>query len=110
MLKSKGLTVYCNVCGNQKIIKGTLPLSCSVQQLYAIVSRADIVISIRSGILDYIVSQCKKIIAIYEDEGFYHFYSLDAWKAKAKIYEIRYKNDNQALTEIKAIIDDSSSN
>jgi hypothetical protein len=62
-IKKKGYTVATNVIGNEKEIKGTIPLYTSIEEKFASAEIAGTVIGIRSGIFDVIsYANCKKII------------------------------------------------
>ena len=94
-LLQRGYVVYTNVFGEQQEIKNTLRLECSIDELYQYAKEAYCVISIRSGILDYIVSNTKCMFVLYDDLKFYNLYSLNQWKTSCNIFEYRYREDNK---------------
>ncbi len=66
-LRGKGYIVYTNAVAKfgQQPIKGSLPLDCSVEELYAIVNKIPLFISVRSGILDVMVSGQGNLFALH---------------------------------------------
>lgn len=66
-LQNKGYIVYTNAVAKfgQQPIKGSLPLDCSVEELYAIVNQIPLFISVRSGILDVMASGQGNLFALY---------------------------------------------
>lgn len=87
-LKDKGYSVYTNVAGSQKAIRGTVPLKCSLEEILAYADAADYFIGIRSGIFDLIVSCHCKIVVLYPEYEHAIFFSLKAWQMNDNIYEI----------------------
>ena len=82
-LISKGFLVYCNVVNEQKAYPGTFPLRCDLDELFKIANEIPYVISVRSGILDYIASTQSKKIVIYPKSlpaNWINSYSLTQWK------------------------------
>lgn len=108
-LMEYGYKVYSNVTKDQSEIKGTYRLDVTLEELLFISKYAKAIISIRSGILDYIVSEATKIIAIYNDLQFYFIYTLKAWNTKCKIFEHRYNNETKLTIKddiIKEVFDE----
>ena len=91
--ESRGYKVFCNVTGSQVPLQDTIELRCSVQDLYEMAEKAEMVFSIRSGILDYIIGNCKRIIAVYDSQEFRRLYSLLSWKSECVVLELM-NNDN----------------
>ena len=100
-LKS-GYKVYCNVAGDQVPLRDTIELRCSVQELYDLAGDAEYIISVRSGILDYILANCRRIIAVYDKQEFYRLYSLKTWKSECKIWE--FINNSNVQNEIRGAL------
>lgn len=103
-IKEKGFNVYCNVMKNQKEVEGSIALRCTIQELFVLSSYAELILSIRSGILDYIVSNAKRIIAIYDREIDYYAYTLKSWETETEIGEFLYDNNGKMLKELEAAI------
>lgn len=89
-LRLNGYIVYTNIVGSQKVIKGSYPLACSVKELGNIALNIPLFVSIRTGILDYLIdTSCAKYV-IYgkctvpnvTSEEMYNIYNLDAWGKK----------------------------
>jgi len=92
-IKKKGYNVATNVVGNEKEIKGTIPLYTSIEEKFASAEIAGTVIGIRSGIFDVIsYVYCKKII-IYT-------YALDELGRKEINCSIKYLPHRGKIKEI----------
>ncbi len=86
----KGYNVYTNVLPNQKELKGTKRLDCKLDELYYISQDAKAIISVRSGVLDYLGFTNTHIIAVYDNVnniGFKETYCMDQF-AKDTIKEL----------------------
>lgn len=101
-LKNKGYSVYTNVTKTQKELPGTKRLEVTIEALYNLASKAELIISIRSGIIDYIISNSKNMIVVYEGYNFRDFYSLDEWEDEINLKQIV---DNGEIDVAKQIID-----
>lgn len=108
LLNKMGYTVYCNLAPNQEPIKNTIPLSISIDELFNIAKDATCIISIRSGILDYIISNCKKMYVLYENNGYFNFFSLKSWQTNCKLYEHIYQESITPEDIIKEIFDNDN--
>ncbi len=109
MLKRKGFLVYTNVCGSQKAIEGTNPLHCSLEELYSIACDIPLIVSVRSGILDFLIPSGVNMFVIYETwkdkhnmvdpKVFATHYSLKEWLPKGMIQEIYMgaKSENEKI-------------
>ncbi len=76
-LAEKGYDIYTNVCGNEKALPNTTPISPTIAEMKSAVEQAGLFIGIRSGICDVIkTADCKKI-ALYPD----YYYSDTKWKS-----------------------------
>jgi ADP-heptose:LPS heptosyltransferase len=100
-IKKKGYTVATNVIGNEKEIKGTIPLYTSIEEKFASAEIAGTVIGIRSGIFDVIsYANCKKII-IYtyalDPSQKKVDYSIKGLPHRGKIKEIFVNNNSTEL-------------
>lgn len=108
-LQEKGYTVYTNLASKQKEIPGTLPLNVSIDELYLLSGEAECIISIRSGILDYIISNTKRIVSVYNDSFAYitpSFYSLEKWETGCEIFNHIYPNS----VDIDEIVQEATGN
>lgn len=108
-LTNQGYIVYTNAIDNQEIIPNTRRLNCSIYEFYEICNSIPLVISTRSGIIDFLVSTSSKFYVIYfgvETGGtrwlanpidhFYNYFRLDAWGTN-NVYEHIYQTDNESL-------------
>ena len=91
-LISKGYIVYSNVINDQIPSKGSKPLTCGILEFYEICNYVPLVVSIRSGIIDFCISANTRFFVIYPDrrrgDGFFDVYTLKAWQTKNVIEEI----------------------
>lgn len=102
-LISDGYLVYTNVMKNQKEIKNTRRLDCSIIELYNICNEIPLFISIRSGIIDFTISsKCKKIVIWYcsKNSSFSNLCKLEAWNIK-NVYSIYHTNNNETFLEYR---------
>ena len=93
-LNKKGMTVYCNLVQGQKPIKGSIPLYCPIEELYSICKKIPLFISLRSGILDYLISTGIDMFVVYTNKGdlaewISKHFSLDEWNSNGNIEEVR---------------------
>ncbi len=82
VLKDKGFIVYSNIVGEQEPLNGTDPLRCDLLEMYSIADEIPLVVSVRSGIVDWIVSTNSKKFVIYRgnsSDGFSKMFNLKAW-------------------------------
>lgn len=86
-LNSLGYIVFTNVVEKQKAVKGSIPLKCSIYELYSIACQIPFIVSLRSGILDFLIPSGISMFVIYEGE-IWESYSLGGWKSRCKIREI----------------------
>ncbi len=106
LLTAKGYTVYTNITEEQRPLDSTLPLKCSLQEIYHITKKARLFISIRSGIVDFSVSNNGTFIVLYNDEKskwFRDAYSLDGWMTDSSIHEFDYKDEKAILDKINEL-------
>lgn len=108
-LSKKGFIVFTNVIKDQKPLKGSTPLNCSLQELYSIACSIPLIVSVRSGILDLLVTSDINMFVIYEDasktvnQEFYYRFTLAAWQCSGKIKEVLI--DNQSDPASQSLID-----
>ena len=76
-LRQQGYELFTNVCGDEKPLQGTKPISPRIAEMKSAVERAGLFIGIRSGICDVIkTADCRKI-ALYPD----YYYCDTKWKS-----------------------------
>ena len=76
-LKQQGYELFTNVCGDEKPLQGTKPISPRIAEMKSAVERAGLFIGIRSGMCDVIkTADCRKI-ALYPD----YYYCDTKWKS-----------------------------
>ncbi len=98
-LKDEGYILYTNVIGKQKVLKGTLPLRCSMYEFNTIAQKIKMFVSVRSGIVDTLYNTNAKVFIIYNHyKWFRNFYSVKNIRTKnvQEIYE-KGKNINRVL-------------
>lgn len=97
-LKSKGFAVYTNVVGTQLPISGTLPLKCSLDELFSIACEIPLFVSIRSGMLDFLIPSNVNMFVVYakyddDDDVIAKNYSLQEWKPKGLVEEVYFDGE-----------------
>ena len=97
-LHNNGYRVYCNVIPGQDVLRNTLPLRCDLNEFYAIANAIPLIISVRSGIMDWVVNTKSKKIVLDPHgfnskarSSFYRFYAMSQWK-RDNIVEIALPN------------------
>lgn len=91
-LKTNGFLVFTNTIKNENPIMGTECLDCSIEDLFCLCKKAKLFISVRSGILDFVVSSGCPIISLLVSSGQNTHYPLSSWKTKNHIEEILLKD------------------
>ncbi len=119
-LNDLGYIVYTNAVARlgQKAIKGSLMLDCSPDELYSIVQEIPLFLSMRSGIIDYVVGGKANIFAIYtmlpSMKNFYSVKELTCYdKYKGKVDEfvwIRNSDTEWVIRRIKAFLQNINKN
>ena len=111
-LQDKGYTVYTNVVGNQNVIEDTLRLECSIEEMYAICNKIPLVVSVRSGIIDFCISAKTKFFVLYfldkfkgNGKGFYGQYTLLPWDT-GNVKEEIYHDKTTALASFDKYVND----
>ena len=107
VLKEYGYNPVTNVVGNQKCIKGTRPIQCTIYQLYDLCCRIPLIVSIRSGILDFVAPSNVNMFVIYENcsERLKKMYHLTNWKCDGKIEELYPSNTKKEKEEILSALE-----
>lgn len=92
-LKSEGYIVYTNVVQDLPPVKGSSPLRCGIEEFWTISKKIPLVISIRSGILDYIITSGANIFALYSEQiTRSSIFSLLQWQCSGKIEEMNFED------------------
>lgn len=81
-LKNNGYTVYCNIIAQQESLNGCIPLRCDLEELYEIANKIPLFISVRSGIVDWIVPTSSMKLILYPKslpKQWIHLFSLSGW-------------------------------
>ena len=110
-LKEAGFIIYTNVVKGQKEIRGTAPLNCSLQELYSIAKEIPFIVSLRSGILDYLIPSNINMFVVYdkwkisfiEDDD----YTLNEWEPKGVLQEVfsRTCSDDEIIQNLHQFLD-----
>ena len=91
-LISRGYIVFTNVINNQKPLRGTQALNCSLEEIYSIACDIPLIVSRRSGLLDLLLPSGINMFVVYADIlWFYDFHKLSEWHAENVIEEILIK-------------------
>lgn len=91
-LKNRGYTVYTNVINDQLPIRGTEELRCGLSELLEIANHIPLFISLRSGILDFIVKTNVNMFVLYAIDEFIPLYSLKAWNSSGLVKEVTFSD------------------
>jgi len=95
-LRKCNFIVYTNVVGEQKEIEGTIPLRCDLQELYSIAKEIPLIVSLRSGILDFLVPSKINMFVIYGKWKLDYIqdvdYTMEEWKTQGAYREVSTKS------------------
>ena len=111
-LIENGYIVYTNVVGSQKPIKESYELRCSIEELYMIAGKIPAIVSVRSGILDFLIPSKANMFVIYENcrGRLKKMYHLANWQISSVIHEIYCENskseNNIILNELKKFLEE----
>lgn len=118
-LSNLGYVVFTNVVDNQKAIEGSEPLRASLDELFSIACEIPLVVSVRSGILDFLIPSKVNMFVVYEKwkdidneqldiEGDENPYSLMEWNPRGLIYEsfLKEGEENKVFDEFCSYLDD----
>ena len=105
MLRNDGKKIYTNVVDPQTPLEGTLPLSCSVFEFYNICRKAKLVISIRSGIIDFSISSGGNFFVLWYEHpdeivgnSVKKLCDLNAWRI-GNVRQCYYDSANNSLNQ-----------
>lgn len=105
MLVKNGFIVYTNVIKDQKPLENTLPLDCSVEELFSICQNCKAFISIRSGIADLLLAtKCFMFVLYLKKKNIRKAHSLKELR-KNNIEEYYVKNEKHTDKLIKVVYD-----
>ncbi len=102
ILNSKGYLIYSNVVGDQKPVENTIALRCPIEELYFVCQKAKAFITVRSGVLDFVLAtKCQKLI-IYMKKNAFKYHSVEQFNSNIKEFEIYDKQkESQFLNMIE---------
>ena len=107
ILKRNHMEVYTNVTGKGKALEETIPLTCTIEELYCLTKRVKFMISIRSGLLDFLQGNGAAYIVLYNDKtewdkNFRKAYDMEGWQSESRIYQynIGEKSEYEKLIDI----------
>ena len=110
-LRKKGYIVYTNVIQSQKAMSGTLRLDCSMQELYSIACEIPLIVSVRTGLLDYLVPSGINMFVLYGqtkvgESGHESDYTMQEWDPQGKLCEVytSQKNDEEIVHEFQKFL------
>lgn len=90
-LLRRNYVVFTNTINDQKPVKGSASLRCRIRELYSIAREIPLVVSVRSGILDYLVPSGVNMFVLYENVtrvSCFDSYHLSSWHCGGDICEI----------------------
>lgn len=109
-LISQGFVVYTNALSTQQTIKNTYRLECSIYELYEICKHIPLVVSTRSGIIDFLISSSCNFYVYYFQikrggmrwinnpiQNFYNYFRLEAWNT-FNVTEHIYESVDESLS------------
>ena len=92
-------------------IEGTLRLDCSMHELYSIACEIPLIISIRTGLLDYLIPSGINMFVLYGqtkvgDGGHENDYTLQEWKPESKLCEVwtSQKSDDEIVQKFQEFL------
>lgn len=103
LLKEKGYFVYTNVTQDQKPIKGSRALKCSLEEMLGIANQIPLIVSLRSGILDLLVPTHINMFVIYNRLLNYIWYKMENWNSRGMLQEIFYEEADGETERLMAL-------
>ena len=101
MLVKEGFVVYTNVIGDQKVLDGTLPLKCSIEELFEICKHIHGLVSIRSGLVDFCLNtKCKKVVVYMKKKRLRFTHSLRCFNDNIVEYFVHDKKGADNVIKI----------
>ena len=111
-LQARGFEVYMNVPEEKYALKGTHALSCSIEELYSIACEIPLIVSRRSGILDYLAPSGINICAIYTSKTWHNYFPLTEWQCEGRVKEIMINSEaasDSLMEEFRSFLDELKS-
>lgn len=107
-LRLEGMEVYTNCAAPQDALAGTKPLSCSIEELYYLTQEIRFMVSIRSGLLDFLQGNRSTYVVLYDDEtewdlNFRKAYDMKGWESESRIYEFGAHDTDGILRRISIL-------
>lgn len=95
-LDEQGYVIFTNVVDNQMALENTIPLRCSLEELYSICKSIHAFVSVRSGIVDFLVGTDVNLFILYDGAQYniFRMYHVSSWKRTGVVKEI-YINQGQ---------------
>lgn len=87
-----GYTVYTNIIKDQLPIRGTKELRCGLAEFLEIAAHVPFIVSVRSGILDFVVKTNVNMLVLYPNEEYAKLYGLAQWRCGGSLKEITFDN------------------
>ncbi len=87
-LAGAGYRVYSNVVRDQPPLPGTAELRCSLPELLEIAAHIPFIVSVRSGVLDFLVKTDVPMFAVYSGDEGRDMYTLTAWGRSGTLAEL----------------------
>jgi len=110
-LSNQGFHVFMNVVGDESPLPFTQPLRCSFEEFYLISLQTKCLISLRSGLLDFVASSSCPIVCLYDEKPEHRFLYIDMplsmWQRSAPTLDLL--NGSDSLTQIEAFVSELSS-
>lgn len=89
-LKQKGYILYTNVIKDQRPISGSYELRCSLEEMLGIAYKIPLIVSLRSGILDFLAPTNINMFVLYNKPWHYSWFNIKAWRCKGIYDEVLY--------------------
>lgn len=105
--RNNGYIVYMNCAyPDDYYIDGTQQLVTSSDELYAIGQEFDFIVSIRSGILDFLASKGKRQIVLYDHNDFMELFTMKQWPGVNALE--MYYDDPNLMEKIKVYVEETN--
>ena len=103
----QGFTVYTN-CINEEAVcfQGTQRFVADLEELYKYANNFKYIVSVRSGIVDFLASKKVKFILLYAHNGYLPLYSIKQWPGVNALE--MYYDDPNLMDKIKAYVEETN--
>lgn len=97
LLQSRGFIVYTNAVDDRLPLKNTKRLDCSLQEMLGICAKIPFIVSVRSGLLDFLVKTDIDMFVVFSEGGVIRkdTYSMKDWGCNGTIKEVTYDEIRQ---------------